>query len=719
MSVATRPASGQRWGVAVVAALAPLLVALAMPLVIEGSLSGFIYAPLVLMVLVITTAFGPWIGLCAVAFGMGIGIAVGPGGYAPSSLALSAGLAGVMLGGTWLGQVLARGSRPATAVLPSLALVIGVLGTGVSGSLEAGVLAACTALSIALLFVLIGPWNGPEAVRPARWAEVLVVATIIVASLATYGVSVGSDALVGSARTVELFSREASQSRTEGNVPDPFLVAARWQLDPAEAGRPLFSLATGPDAPQNRPTWATFSTYNSIAWIEPPTYGVSGDAVPAAEVGAPDRAYDAGTRVTVAVGLPGQWVPVPQRVDQVLSSVATRVDPVSGIVAAVSSPVDQAFDVRYSLPVAAPDAVRDAGPALSAGLDPAIAIPGPLGGPMATLAQEVADEAGDSTWDRLVLLSQRLREGRYAAAPAQALAAGPPDRSYAGLDRVLSEGVGFQEQFAAIWSIIARSWGVPTRLAIGFPVDDATTDGVRTVMTNDVSVWAEARLDGLGWVAFQPSPQDREAGRPAVVKPLTPDQVPTQPKPTPSPSGSTSPSGGGSDGAQSDASPVATVARSIPWTLVIPALLLLFGIGWLAYVALRRRRVRDRLRQGSGREQVLGAWTWARLLLAEAWIPLARSYAPAADADPPQDLPDDVARSVVALARLAGPALYGAEKPDAEAVAEAWRGAEAVGRSVRGATGWRITARRLLVPLAGVPTTPQAASGRRVVSARD
>lgn len=708
-------APGQRWGVAVVAALPALLVALAMPLVVEGTLTGFIYAPLVILVAGVTAGLGPWIGLGAVAFGMGVGIVVGPGGYAPSTLLVSAALAGSLLIGTWAGQSLARGRLAVAAAIPSIALVTGVLSTGVTGSLESGVLAAFTTLSITLLLILLGPWNGIEPVRPARWAEVLVVVTMALASLTTYAVSLWAQPITATPRVNDLFGREAEQSRTSGGVPDPFLTAARWQLDPNEQGRLLFAVATGPESPGNRPTWATFASYNGISWVAPPTYGVAGDKIPPAVLEAPSQTFEAATRVTVGVGMPGQWVPVPQRVDQVLSPVATRADPAAGIIAAVSSPIDQAFDVRYSIAVAEPDQVRDAGPALSSDLDPALAIPGPLGGPMASLAQTVEAEAGDSTWKRLVTLSESLRSSSLRPSTAQALFLGPPDRSYAGLNRVLELGEGFQEQYAAIWALIARSWGIPTRLVIGFPLADATSAGVTSVTADQVSIWAEARLDGLGWVAFQPTPQDRDAGRPAVVKPLTPEQVPTRPEPEPDASaseggGGVTPGGGGE---QDPGAPEDVIA--IPWRYVVPAGVVLLGILWIGYVALRRRRVHASLRQGTPREQVLGAWTWARLLLAEAWIPLPLSYAPASDADYPEDMPDDVAWSVVTLARLAGPAMYAADVPTDASVNEAWRASGNVGRAVRAATGWRTSVRRVLVPLdVSNVVAPRQSARRRV-----
>lgn len=706
----SRPA-GQRWGLGVVAALPALLVALAMPLIVEGSLTGFVYAPLVIAVMAASIALGRWAGLGVAIVGVIVGVLIGPGGYAPESVLVSLLLSGSILIGTWLGQVLVLGPRPASAALPALGLLSGALAAGMTGSIEAGVLTAFTGLTLALLLILLGPWNGEGAVRPARWAEVLTVLTITVGALATYAVSVSLPHQVP--RTLDLFGSTTPESRTDGGVPDPFLIAARWQLDPAEAGRVLFTASTSPDSPLNRPTWATFATYNGIAWISPPTYGVAGDDIPPEEAGAPSETYSASTRVTVGVGLPGQWVPVPQRVDQVLSPVATRADPATGIVAAVSSPIDYSFDIRYSLAVADRDTVRAAEPGLSTELDPAVAIPGPLTGTMAALADLVAEEA-DGTWQRLTLLSEKLRDSRYSAAPPQALAAGPPDRSYAGLNQVLAEGVGFQEQYAAIWALIGRSWGVPTRLAIGFPpATEESTVGVRTVATSEVSIWPEARLEGLGWVAFQPSPQDVAAGRPAVVRPLTPEEVPQQPQPDPTPSPSGSASGGDSGGDAAGEGTQAEAGASIPWALVVPVVVLVLAIAWIAYVALRRRGIRRRLRDSTDtRADVAGAWRWTRLLLAESWLPLPLSYAPAPDADYPADLPDDVQWHVVTLARLAGPALYGPGPVEAAVAAEAWRAADQVDRAIRKATGWRGSLRRLITPLDAQRTTALGVASR-------
>ncbi|MEK9735847.1 MAG: transglutaminase-like domain-containing protein, partial [Candidatus Nanopelagicales bacterium] len=545
--------------------------------------------------------------------------------------------------------------------------------------------------------VLVGPWNGPSAVRPARWAEVLAVVAMAVSALATYAVSVSSAPLVGEAKTLDIFHEDQPTSRTEGGIPDPFLTAARWQLEPGYENLTLFAIA-GPQGLEQRPTWASFSTYNGIAWIEPPTYGVPGNEIPPEVVGAPRRTFDTGARVTVAVGLPGQWVPSPQRVNNVTSRIETRVDPASGIVAAVTSPIDNTFDLGYSLTVADRAELEATFPAQSGPDDPALALPAPLSGRLLDLANRVSATSPD-TWTRLVTLAQELRGDVFTAAPPSALGAGAPDRTYAGLDRVLAEGVGFQEQYAAIWALIARSWDVPTRMVIGFPLQ-AEGSPLRTVNADQVSIWAEARLDGLGWVAFQPSPQDRDQKRRAVVRPLTPDEVPTVPD---GDSGGTSGGGQGPDGNAADGADAAdgdgaVDGLSVSWPLVAVVFLVLVIIVWLLAVATRRRRIRAALASGTPRDRAHGAWIWARLMLAEAWMPLPTVYAPAADVERPLDLPDDLAGRVHGLAQAVAPLIYGPAPDEANADA-AWAAADALTAAVRTATGWRTTLRRYLIPL--------------------
>jgi hypothetical protein len=197
-----------------------------------------------------------------------------------------------------------------------------------------------------------------------------------------------------------------------------------------------------------------------------------------------------------------------------------------------------------------------------------------------------------------------------------------------------------------------------------------------------------------------------------VVRPLTPDEVPQQPTPEPTPAPSGSASGGDSGGDAAGGDTEAQEGASIPWLIVVPAIAVLLALAWIVYVALRRRGIRRRLRDaGNPQADVAGAWRWTRLLLAESWLPLPLSYAPAPDAAYPPDLPDDVQWHVVTLARLAGPALYGPGPVDPAVAEEAWRAAGQVDRAIRKATGWRGAMRRVVTPLDPHRTTAPGLTG--------
>ncbi len=87
------------------------------------------------------------------------------------------------------------------------------------------------------------------------------------------------------------------------------------------------------------------------------------------------------------------------------------------------------------------------------------------------------------------------------------------DPSSAGTLNFLSgdRRIGFCQHFANAFAQIARSYGLPARLAIGFrPGTPATTgeagDTTFSVTTKMAHTWPEVYLEGRGWVPFEPTP---------------------------------------------------------------------------------------------------------------------------------------------------------------------------------------------------------------------
>lgn len=74
-------------------------------------------------------------------------------------------------------------------------------------------------------------------------------------------------------------------------------------------------------------------------------------------------------------------------------------------------------------------------------------------------------------------------------------------------DFLFENNAGYCEQFAGSFAAMARSIGLPSRVAVGFtPGDyDPATD-TYTVTGKHAHAWPEVWLDGVGWLRFEPTP---------------------------------------------------------------------------------------------------------------------------------------------------------------------------------------------------------------------
>jgi hypothetical protein len=64
--------------------------------------------------------------------------------------------------------------------------------------------------------------------------------------------------------------------------------------------------------------------------------------------------------------------------------------------------------------------------------------------------------------------------------------------------------VGFCQHYSSAMVVLARSLGIPARIAAGFRVGALQDDGSYLVRASDVHVWVEVRFDGYGWLPFEP-----------------------------------------------------------------------------------------------------------------------------------------------------------------------------------------------------------------------
>ncbi|PZQ90810.1 MAG: hypothetical protein DI534_06385 [Leifsonia xyli] len=104
-----------------------------------------------------------------------------------------------------------------------------------------------------------------------------------------------------------------------------------------------------------------------------------------------------------------------------------------------------------------------------------------------------------------------------------------PSRAGHGADRIdeLLTGtqmVGDEEQYASAFALMARSLGFPARVVMGFAPEVPEGGGTVTVTGDDVTAWVEVAFDGVGWVPFDPTPDETDIPQDQEPKPQSEPQ---------------------------------------------------------------------------------------------------------------------------------------------------------------------------------------------------
>jgi len=81
------------------------------------------------------------------------------------------------------------------------------------------------------------------------------------------------------------------------------------------------------------------------------------------------------------------------------------------------------------------------------------------------------------------------------------------------IESFLNERVGYCEQFSATMAAMVRTLGIPSRVAVGFTPGVLDESGWYAVRDKNAHAWPEIWFDGIGWVAFEPTPS---RGNPAA-----------------------------------------------------------------------------------------------------------------------------------------------------------------------------------------------------------
>lgn len=585
--------------------------------------------------------------------------------------------------------------RTRTALLPALPpvlafgvpIVLGVDGPGSNTSYAAG-LVAC-----AVLLVLVRSRASALGLRGFALGVPLVVILTLAAGL------LGPHAPGLAARPPYDLRQRVDPPTQHPQSTSPLDEIGAWMQSPETK---LFTVKA-----RGSTNWrlALLDRFNGAKWTSSAKLARSGGRVPPERGVAPGRHKRLVQSFTVQ-NLPGIWLPSADRPSSITAprKVEISVDPDSGVMATDadgSTGAKANAGLRYhtvsELPVYDVERLQFAA-TTDDQANKELPLTDASGQPIAAVQtfQNLAVRATQGSsypYQQAVKLADWLSRNYHFDPNAI------PGHTYRNLEFFLTEGKsGTSEQFAASFAVMARSLGLPTRVAVGFRTGRSIGGDTRQVTGADALAWPEVEFQGIGWVPFYPTPGKATdqgssvapAGQPKERKKVD-QEIVDKPRPSTRPKGD---NGAGAAGSRE--------ARRLPVWVYPPAAVLVLLIGYCLYalwVPYRRRARRRNVRDSGLR--VLGAWEHIVERLTEIGLPATSAHtATEVAAFGAGRVGGAAGEHLPALAKLVNEVGYAGRKPDNASAKAAWLHCDAIEKVVLRSVNRRERLRRALHPRA-------------------
>ncbi|TDC78809.1 DUF3488 and transglutaminase-like domain-containing protein [Actinomadura sp. 7K507] len=441
---------------------------------------------------------------------------------------------------------------------------------------------------------------------------------------------------------------------------------------------------------------AVLTRFDGVTWSSTARFVPTGSRVP--EGPEPDNKHEVVQRITIR-DLPGVWLPAPDRPRQV-DGLPVVADPESGALAAAKElRPGQAYRVESVVPEWTAEDLTDAAAATDAEARAARELPWGPGAkePPVQIAEfrrfaEAATEGAVSPIQKAAALAQYLK--RYARYDVTAA----PGHSYRQLDYFLGEGRrGTPEHFATAYALLARTLGLPSRVVVGFDGGNRVGDTVQ-VRSGDVMVWPEIKFDRLGWVRFNPLPDNarRSSKDDSVAAGETEQKLEEAQKNAASQERGEGPGDTTEKGPQQ---PAADESPLPPWWVFASIGVAVLLIGYFAAVLLAPAMRRRRRRAGAPAARIAGAWHQTLDHLSDVGLATARTLTAHEVARfGASNVGEDAHGHLRPLADLVNRSRFAASHPDPHAADRAWLHTDALGRLVTAKAGRFRRFRRRLHP---------------------
>jgi hypothetical protein len=280
---------------------------------------------------------------------------------------------------------------------------------------------------------------------------------------------------------------------------------------------------------------------------------------------------------------------------------------------------------------------------------------------------------------------------------------------------------GFCVQFAGSFAAMARSVGLPARMAVGYAPGTRQRDGTFRVTSWDAHAWPEVWLAGLGWTRFEPTPpSDLPGGSDLPGRATAPGPGEAGAEPGATPTTAVPPASAPAAGAPTTvaANPSTNVSIGAPgapdepddrkglitfsWALlavVAAGLVVLTAGGAVTVVVVKARWRAHRRTRPDPTDAITGAWEEALDRLGEAGVARRAALTPfelAAAAR--RRVPEGATAPLRSLAETYTATRYGPRPPGVDAADLAWEHVDEISRALRDGAPLRERWRRRLDP---------------------
>ncbi|MGQ4714776.1 transglutaminase TgpA family protein [Streptomyces anulatus] len=142
-------------------------------------------------------------------------------------------------------------------------------------------------------------------------------------------------------------------------------------------------------------------------------------------------------------------------------------------------------------------------------------VPGSLPGVVAETAEQVTEGASNAYEQAVKLQDWFASDGGFTYDTTVTSGTGS-----SAIARFLRDREGFCIHFSFSMAAMARTLGIPARVAVGFTPGTMKADGAISVGLRDAHAWPELYFEGVGWTRFEPTPS--RGSTPSWTRPEVP-----------------------------------------------------------------------------------------------------------------------------------------------------------------------------------------------------